>query len=167
MPWIPTPENDRILRCSECDATFPVGRSCNCPVGGASVAHQSADHEESRDFTAEALPTTADYERELHATLRSQRRLRRAIVKAPIEDEHVMSDDGRRGTWRQAWLAEHSKLRLRIQALDVERKTLETLHVLAVKRELPDLVERYEKLKAALDGRKRPSRTRGAEARAH
>lgn len=172
-PWV---ENeDDTLSCTACGAErFRRGHSCLCSAAGFSgdltpesspslSASASADCS-SGELVAEPLPSADAYERDLQTTLRALRRLRAAINRAPVEDEYVKSDDGRRGTWRQAWQAEHSKLGLRIKALEVERKVVESLHGHAVKREEPELVGRMEKAVSTLRRRKgRLSREPGVQ----
>jgi hypothetical protein len=163
-PWVEN--NDGTLSCSACGcASFRPGHSCQCSAGGSPANSESwpvqteASHAEisaGEPSVTFPLRTAADYERDLDATLRAQRRLRAAINKAPVEDEYVKSDDGRRGTWRQAWQAEHSKLRMRLDAIDKERKTLVDLHRMAHERELPELVEEMKRVNASI--RRRESR---------
>lgn len=166
LSWNPS-DKPNHLRCSACEVEFRVGRSCGCKsTASASPSDGSA---ESRDSSAGAvpivgcysdadewvgdLPNVDQYERMVLALLRCQSRLRDDVVDAPVEDEHVTSADGRRGTWRQAWLAEHSKLRLRKEVIAEMRKTLGQLVQMAEKREMPETVKRYERLAAALQNR--------------
>lgn len=64
--------------------------------------------------------------RRLLANAEAARRLRIAASKLPIEDEHCTSDDGKRGVWREAWRAAHSRHNEQVKANEAERKSIHT-----------------------------------------
>ena len=158
---------DGTYSCSECGCPpFRAGESCNCQVGGSAAqpeaARNRADAAEPPTIDAEAplLPSVNDCTRGLVAILAAQRRLLKAMRKASVDNIPVFDDDGKMRVIR-SWEAKHSRLKMRKDLLEGMRKTVVSLSEQAYKRELPDLVERYERMKKDLD------RTRRASRRAH
>jgi hypothetical protein len=153
-----------------------VGGHCNCPsttgpaaqealTTGDSLGHVAASHAAGPVvepyLTGDAViegatagtvrPNLAAVERVMWATLAAQRRLRKDIADVETEDaEEVTERGGIR--WRQAWQAKHSKLRLRIQALDAERKTVLELRTIVAQREQDELVRMDAETAAMLTG---------------
>jgi len=128
---------------------------------GPVVEHLTGDEILER-ATRGRLPSAEEVEQVMWATLAAQRKLRKAIQKARTEDAEEINERG--GIrWRQAWLAKHSKLRLRIQELDGERKTVETLYAWANERRQAELVRQDNETARILHGDESP-RARTAEA---
>jgi hypothetical protein len=161
------------LRCTECGtASFSpgTGTTCSCKPGDSAQVTLSPRKPGTSDEDAtvagspgarltgdeqlfpKGLPTTDAVERALWANAIAARRLRAAASKLPVEDEYVTSDDGKRGVWRQAWAAEHSRHKARILAVSEERKALVAVAPMTEKRRLADLVKKDNETAKILKG---------------
>jgi hypothetical protein len=161
--WTKTP--DGSLRCTACGTTFAPGDHCQCPAGGPAkpptqklrnsseeLAGPPADNPTRKRRPARTRKpadgfTVRECAAGIRAVVEAARRHRKAIDAAPTEDEQVDSEDGARRFWRQAWLAHHSKLRLKKEAIDCERKAW--LTALEAARDTEQLAETEKKERTA------------------
>jgi hypothetical protein len=105
-----------------------------------------------------AIPSTDDALRAVHAAYQALRRHRKDGRRLPVEDEYVLSDDGARGKWRQAWAAEHSKYNALTKSLESERKAADAMYDKLVNREMPELLAEMKKTLAEIKSRQRQMR---------
>ena len=133
--WIDT-ENG-YQRCTQCDATFPRGHSCQCPVGGpSSVASDDVTGGVSQALlsSGEGLPTTSAYEHRARSIADEMRRIRNLVEQLTEGDISPEEIDAKTGAYR-----------LVAQLLDMERKATSDTHRMARERELPEIADRMER----------------------
>ena len=124
-------------RCTKCDATFPRGHSCNCPVGSPSPDASddvtgTASH--SLPQNGEGLPTTSAYEHRARSIADEMRRIRNLVEQLTEGDISPDEIDAKTGAYR-----------LVAQLLDMERKATSDTHRMARERELPEIADRMER----------------------